>query len=148
MICPYCLKSETKVLDSRDSVQGVRRRRECLKCKRRFTTHERPEIIDLMVVKKDNRREAFDRTKLMKGIIKACEKTPVKMIQIERIVDEIELELRNNDNIEVNSKDIGELVMSKLKQLDKIAYIRFASVYREFTDVAHFKKELSKLTQA
>lgn len=148
MICPYCLKSETKVLDSRDSVQGVRRRRECLKCKRRFTTHERPEIIDLMVVKKDNRREAFDRTKLMKGIIKSCEKTPVKIIQIERIVDEIELELRNNDNIEVNSKDIGELVMSKLKQLDKIAYIRFASVYREFTDVAHFKKELSKLTQA
>ncbi len=147
MICPYCLKAETKVLDSRDSVQGVRRRRECLKCKRRFTTHERPEIIDLMVVKKDNRREAFDRTKLMKGIIKACEKTPVKIIQIERIVDEIELELRNNDNIEVNSKDIGELVMSKLKQLDKIAYIRFASVYREFTDVAHFKKELSKLTE-
>ncbi|MBD3164163.1 transcriptional repressor NrdR [Candidatus Woesearchaeota archaeon] len=145
MLCPYCLKGETKVVDSRDSAEGVRRRRECLKCKRRFTSYERPEIIDLIVVKKDGRREAFDRTKLMNGIIRACEKTRVRVIQIERIADEIELELRNNDNVEVGSSDIGELVMSKLKQLDKIAYIRFASVYREFTDVDAFKKELRKL---
>jgi transcriptional repressor NrdR len=145
MICPYCQKGETKVIDSRDSEEGVRRRRECLKCERRFTSYERPEIVDLVVVKKDNNREAFDRAKLLKGVMKACEKTPVKMIQIERIVDEIELELRNNDNIEVSSKEIGELVMSKLKQLDKVAYIRFASVYREFTDVAQIKQELSRL---
>lgn len=145
MLCPYCLKGETKVLDSRDSVEGTKRRRECLKCKRRFTTYERPEIVDLIVVKKDNRRESFERTKLIGGITKACEKRPVQTIQIERIADEIELELRNNDNIEVNSQEIGELVMSKLKQLDKIAYIRFASVYRDFNDVSHFKKEIAKL---
>ena len=147
MLCSYCLKGETKVLDSRDSADGVRRRRECLECKRRFTTYERSEIIDLVVVKKDGTRQAFDRQKIMKGIMRACEKRPVKTISIERLVDEIELELRNNDNIEVESTDIGELIMSKLKQLDKIAYIRFASVYREFTDVAHFKKELSKLAK-
>jgi transcriptional repressor NrdR len=145
MICPYCQNSETKVIDSRDSEESVRRRRECLKCQRRFTTYEKPEIIDLVVVKKDGRREPFDRSKLIRGIIKACEKRPIKTIQIERIVDEIELELRKQDNIEVSSTEIGELVMSKLKQLDKIAYIRFASVYREFTDVSHFKKELNEL---
>jgi transcriptional repressor NrdR len=147
MICPYCQNPETKVLDSRESEESVRRRRECIKCSRRFTTYEKPEIVDLIVVKKDSRREAFDRSKLMRGLIKACEKRPIKAIEIERTVDEIELELRNNDNIEVDSKEIGELVMSKLKQLDKIAYIRFASVYRDFTDVAHFKKELSKLAK-
>lgn len=145
MICPYCLKGETKVLDSRDSEDAVRRRRECLKCSRRFTTYERAEITNIIVVKKNNTRESFDRTKILRGIVKACEKRPIKVIQIERIVDEIELELRNNDNIEIESKNIGELIMSKLKQLDKIAYIRFASVYRDFTDVAHFKKEISKL---
>ncbi len=145
MICPYCQNSETKVLDSRDSEESVRRRRECLKCKRRYTTYERADITDLIVVKKDNRREQFDRRKLLRGIIRACEKTPVKTMQIERIVDEIELELRKKDNIEVNSTEIGELVMSKLKQLNKVAYIRFASVYREFTDVNHFKKELATL---
>ena len=145
MICPYCLKGETKVLDSRDSEDAVRRRRECLKCKRRYTTYERAEIMNLMVVKKDNTRETFDRTKILNGLVKACEKRPIQLIQIERIVDEIELELRNDDNIEVESKKIGELIMSKLKQLDKIAYIRFASVYRDFTDVSHFKKEISKL---
>ena len=145
MICPYCLKGETKVLDSRDSEDAVRRRRECLKCKRRYTTYERAEIMNLMVVKKDNTRESFDRTKILRGLVKACEKRPIQLIQIERIVDEIELELRNDDNVEIESKKIGELIMSKLKQLDKIAYIRFASVYRDFTDVAHFKKEISKL---
>ena len=145
MICPYCHNSETKVLDSRDSEDAVRRRRECLKCKKRYTTYERADIVDLVVVKKDKRREQFDRQKIVRGIVKACEKRPIKTIQVERIVDEVELELRNRDNIEVPSTEIGEIVMSKLKQLDKIAYIRFASVYRDFTDVAHFKKELSAL---
>jgi transcriptional repressor NrdR len=148
MICPYCQDSETRVLDSRDSVDSVRRRRECMKCERRFTTYEKPEIIDLMVVKKDGRREPFDRSKLVRGIIKACEKLPVETVKIEQVVDEVELELRKKDNVEVSSTDVGELVMSKLKQLDKIAYIRFASVYREFTDVSHFKKELNMLLKA
>lgn len=148
MKCPYCSHPETKVLDSRESEESVRRRRECEKCQRRFTTYERAEIIDLVVVKKDGRREAFDRAKLIRGITKACEKRPIKTIQIERIVDEIEIELRKKDNVEVNSKDIGELVMSKLKQLDKIAYIRFASVYRDFTDVSDFRKELARLIKA
>lgn len=147
MICPYCNKDDTKVLDSRDSEDSVRRRRECLRCKRRFTTYERAEIINLVVVKKDETREEFDRAKLLRGILRACEKRPIKTIEIERIVDEIELELRRNDRVEVISDYIGELVMSKLKQLDKIAYIRFASVYRDFTDVKHFKKELSKLAR-
>ncbi|MBW2984507.1 transcriptional regulator NrdR [Candidatus Woesearchaeota archaeon] len=147
MRCPYCGGSETKVLDKRETSDliSTRRRRECLKCKKRFTTYERVEIAELVVVKKDKRREPFDRTKLMKGIIKACEKRPVKMSQIEKAVDEIELELRKKEDIEVGSSEIGELVMSKLKQLDKIAYIRFASVYRDFTDVGQFKKELSAL---
>ena len=145
MLCPYCNNEETKVLDSRESENTVRRRRACSKCNKRFTTYEKAEINNLIVVKKDGRRELFDRTKCIKGIIRACEKRPIKTMQIERIGDEIELELRNQDNIEVNSKDIGELVMAKLKQLDKVAYIRFASVYREFTDVDHFKKEIKNL---
>lgn len=146
MICPYCRNPETKVLDSRDSEsEAVRRRRECPKCERRFTTYERAEIIDLVVLKKDGRGEPFDRNKLLRGVIKSCEKRPIKPIQIERIVDEIELELRKQDKVEVTSAEIGELVMSKLKQIDKIAYIRFASVYRDFTDVNDFKKELNLL---
>ncbi len=148
MICPYCQHEETKVLDSRESEETVRRRRECAKCNRRFTTYERAEITSLVVVKKDDRRESFDRSKIIRGIIKSCEKRPIKAIQIERIVDEVELELRKEDNIEISSAEIGELIMSKLKQLDKIAYIRFASVYREFTDVDHFKKELTSLIKA
>lgn len=145
MRCPYCLHEETKVLDSRESVDSVRRRRECLNCNKRYTTYERAEITDLIVVKKDQRREPFDRAKLIRGIMSACQKCPVKTIEIERVADQVELELRQKDNIEVTSSEIGELVMSKLKQLNKIAYIRFASVYREFTDVDHFKKELRKL---
>jgi transcriptional repressor NrdR len=148
MICPYCQNVDTKVLDSRDSMDSVRRRRECPKCERRFTTYERAEIIDLVVVKKDDTRESFDRNKIMRGILKSCEKLPIKTMQVERIVDEIELELRKNDKVEVTSTEIGELVMSKLKQLNKIAYIRFASVYREFTDVNEFKKELNMLMRA
>jgi transcriptional repressor NrdR len=145
VICPYCHNSETKVLDSRESEESVRRRRECFKCEKRFTTYERPEIIYLMVVKKDGRREPFDRSKLLRGIIKACEKRPVKTADMEKIVDQIELELRKRENIEVVSQDIGEITMNKLKGLDKIAYIRFASVYREFSDVSDFKKELNVL---
>jgi len=145
MLCPYCHHHETKVLDSRESEESVRRRRECYKCERRFTTYEKPEIVSLVVVKKDGSREAFDRSKLMKGIMRSCEKRPVKVVEIERAVDRIELELRKKDNIEINSTDIGELCMAKLKSLDKIAYIRFASVYREFSDVSEFKKELKEL---
>ncbi len=145
MICPYCRHPETKVLDSRENEESVRRRRECEKCQKRFTTYERAEITELIVVKKDDRRESFNRSKLIKGLIKACEKRPININQIERIVDEIELELRRKDKVEVTSIEIGELVMSKLKQLDEIAYIRFASVYREFEDISHFKKELNML---
>lgn len=148
MKCPYCAHTETKVIDSRESDTSVRRRRECLKCEKRFTTYERAELVELIVVKKDNSREQFERAKLLKGILKSCEKLPVEVEQIEQIVDEIERELRNQDTVEIKSSDIGELVMSKLKQVNKIAYIRFASVYREFTDLGHFKKELSKLLKA
>ena len=148
MQCPYCQNDETKVIDSRESEESVRRRRECLKCEKRFTTYERAEITELIVVKKNGNRQPFDRKKILNGIVRACEKTDVNINQIERMVDEIELELRKRDNIEITSNEIGELVMSKLKQLNKIAYIRFASVYREFTDVGHFKKELRTLLKA
>ena len=145
MQCPYCSNEDTKVLDSRESEESVRRRRECSNCKKRFTTYERAEITELIVIKKDGRPEAFDRSKIIKGMMRACEKRPIETSEIEKTADEIELELRNRDNIEIDSKEIGELIMSKLKQLDQVAYIRFASVYREFTDIAHFKKELKNL---
>lgn len=145
MRCPYCQHTETKVLDSRESENAVRRRRECLQCEKRFTTYERVEMVDLLVVKKDGRREAFDRTKLMKGLVKACEKRPITMELLENVVQEIEQELRKKDSLEIASHEIGELVMAKLKQLDKVAYIRFASVYREFADIAHFKREVFAL---
>ena len=145
MQCPYCLHPETKVVDSRESESSVRRRRECLKCEKRYTTYEQAEIDDLVVIKKDGRREAFDRSKLIKSISLPCQKRPIKTIEIERLADQIELDLKQKDNREITSRDIGELVMSKLKQLDKIAYIRFAAVYREFEDVEQFKKELKVL---
>ncbi|MBS3136741.1 transcriptional regulator NrdR [Candidatus Woesearchaeota archaeon] len=148
MQCPYCLNEETKVSDSREIHNSVRRRRECLKCSRRFTTYETAEIMDLIVVKKDKRREPFDRAKLIRGIMNACQKCPVTTMEIERMVDQIELELRQKDHIEVTSSEVGELVSSKLKQINKVAYIRFASVYREFTDVEHFKRELRKVLKA
>ncbi|MBI2548072.1 transcriptional repressor NrdR [Candidatus Woesearchaeota archaeon] len=147
MRCPYCQHTETKVLDSRESENAVRRRRECLQCEKRFTTYERVEMVDLLVVKKDGRREAFDRAKLMKGLVKACEKRPITMEVLEKVVHEIEQELRKRDSVEIPSNEIGELVMAKLKQLDKVAYIRFASVYREFEDIAHFQKEVFALLQ-
>jgi transcriptional repressor NrdR len=149
MICPFCAHSQSKVVDKREDTSGksVRRRRECLKCNRRFTTFERVETLDLLVVKKDGRREAFDRVKLRSGIIKACEKRPVSAEDIEKILDEIEADLRKNGVSEVSSKKIGESVTKKLKRLDEVAYIRFASVYRQFTDIGDFEKELAKLSK-
>ncbi|MEM3690788.1 MAG: transcriptional regulator NrdR [Candidatus Micrarchaeia archaeon] len=147
MRCPYCSSEKTRVIDSRDlgELEITRRRRECRKCKKRFTTYERVETIDLVVIKKDGRREKFDRGKLLAGVQKACEKRPISQERIEKLVEEIERELRNMDSLEVESKVIGELVMKKLKKLDKVAYIRFASVYREFADIESFEKELRAL---
>lgn len=147
MNCPYCTNSELKVIDKRESDEkSIRRRRECLKCGKRFTTYERIESADLIVVKKDGRRERFDRDKLKSGLLKACEKRPITNEMVQKAVDEIETELRNEDNIEIPSKRVGQLVMKKLKRLDKVAYIRFASVYREFTDIESFQNELKKLS--
>jgi len=147
MKCPYCGHTETDVVDSRDAddLSAVRRRRECHKCEKRFTTYERVESVELIIIKKDGRREPFNREKLMAGLVRACEKRPVPHEKIEEAVDEIEMELRKKDTKEVPSKAIGELVMKKLKKLDKVAYIRFASVYREFADVEDFRKELKEL---
>ena len=147
MKCPYCFQVETKVVDKRgtENLNVARRRRECTRCKKRFTTYERVEMRDLMVIKKDGRREQFDRVKLMKGLQKSCEKRPISIEMIEKILDSVELELRNHDNIEVSSSIVGDLIMDNLKILDPIAYIRFASVYREFQDVTDFKKELKEL---
>jgi len=144
MRCPYCGNRNDSVIDSRVSRNGsnVRRRRECVKCKRRFTTYEYVERIPLMVIKKDSRREPFDREKLMKGIVVACEKRPVSMKRIEKVVDDVERQLERRHEKEVASKEIGELVMKGLHSLDEIAYVRFASVYRQFRDVGQFMKEL------
>ena len=139
MRCPYCSNEETKVVDKRD-VEGItRRRRECMECKKRFTTHEKAQI-NLIVIKKDSRKEEFSREKLRLGIVKACEKRPITQEQIEEVVDDIELKLMKMG--EVESKKIGELVMKKLLRMDKIAYVRFASVYRSFDDVNAFEKEV------
>ncbi|MFA6142849.1 MAG: transcriptional regulator NrdR [Candidatus Omnitrophota bacterium] len=147
MRCPYCGSRKDGVVDSRTALNGtsVRRRRKCLKCKKRFTTYEHVERIPLMVIKKDSRREPFDREKLMKGIMVACEKRPVSVRRIERIVDDIERCLEKNHDREVPSREIGELVMKGLHGLDEIAYVRFASVYRQFRDVSQFMKELKKV---
>lgn len=144
MKCPFCLNAETKVLDKRDFDNSTKRRRECLKCRKRFTTFERVEDIEIMILKKDGRREPFSREKLKSGLMKACEKRPVSMEKIENAVNEIETAIRRGDK-EVSSRVIGELVMKKLKQLDKVAYIRFASVYRDFEDVKDFEKELRSI---
>ena len=147
MKCPYCAHEENQVLDSRDSddLASVRRRRECLKCSKRFTTYERVEMIDLFVIKKDGRREQFDRNKLLTGIKRACEKRPISMDTIEETGDEIEQNLRKRKTTEMPSKIIGEIVTRRLKALDKVAYIRFASVYRAFDDVESFEKEVKNL---
>lgn len=145
MKCPFCSTEEIKVLDTRESnIDTTRRRRECLKCGKRFTTYERIELDNLIVVKKDGRREKFDRNKILKGIEKACEKRPISTEKIEKVVDEIESELRNKGT-EIKGKQIGKIVMEKLRELDEVAYIRFASVYKRFTDIASFEKELQNL---
>ncbi|MFH1106431.1 MAG: transcriptional regulator NrdR [Candidatus Micrarchaeota archaeon] len=147
MKCPYCGHAETSVLDSRDAedFEITRRRRKCEKCSKRFTTYERVEMVDLLVHKKDGKTEHFDRKKLEAGIRKACEKRPVSQEKIDKMADEIEMELRRRKSTEVSSAEIGELVMRKLKAVDKVAYIRFASVYREFADVEDFETELHRL---
>ncbi len=144
MRCPYCGYKEDKVVDSRASSENdsIRRRRECLKCQRRFTTYEHIEDMALMVVKKDGQRQAFDRNKLISGILKSCEKRPVSANKIERLVDDVERTLQRKHEKEVQSSQIGEMVMKKLHGLDEVAYVRFASVYREFKDVTEFMKEL------
>ncbi|MBR5709086.1 MAG: transcriptional regulator NrdR [Oscillospiraceae bacterium] len=147
MRCPYCSYSESKVIDSRPAEEGstIRRRRECLSCGKRFTTYEIMERLPLLVVKKDGRRQSFDRVKLLNGMVRACEKRPVPMAELEAIVDDIEQELQNSLEREVSSVKIGEMVMDRLKNLDEVAYVRFASVYRQFKDINTFMDELNKL---
>jgi transcriptional repressor NrdR len=147
MRCPYCNFGETKVMETREAEDSdvTRRRRECLKCKKRFTTYERVEMLELRIVKKNGDIEGFNRNKVLRGMTRACEKRPIKIEKIEKIVDEIESELRKQESVEVPSKLIGELIMKKLKGLDHVAYIRFASVYREFKDIKGFEKELKKI---
>ena len=149
MRCPYCDNSDTKVVDSRPTEEGqaIRRRRECEKCGRRFTTYEKIEEIPLIVVKKDGTRQIFDRNKVRRGIIRACEKRPVPMDEIDRIVSEIEKGLSNLMLKEMDSSIIGEYVMEQLRDLDDVAYVRFASVYRQFTDAESFKSEVEKLLE-
>ncbi|GAW92131.1 transcriptional regulator NrdR [Calderihabitans maritimus] len=147
MRCPFCGYSDSKVLDSRPSEErnSIRRRRECLDCGKRFTTYEKIEDLPLVVVKKDGRREVFNPEKLQVGIMKACEKRPVSTSQIEHMVNEIEKELLNTMEREVSSKQIGEMVMERLRKIDEVAYVRFASVYRQFKDLQTFMQELENL---
>ncbi|MBI3323967.1 MAG: transcriptional repressor NrdR [Candidatus Omnitrophica bacterium] len=146
MKCPFCGHQEDKVVDSRASSEGaIRRRRECLSCGKRFTTYEHVEEQRLMVIKKDGRREPFDRHKLLGGLVRACEKRPIGMDRLEQVTDEIEQELSRNFEREVPSREIGERVMKRLYRLDPIAYVRFASVYREFKDAEQFMRELKEL---
>jgi transcriptional repressor NrdR len=147
MNCPFCGHKEDKVIDSRESKEGdvVRRRRQCLSCERRFTTYERSDEIPYMVVKKDGRREKFDRQKVLNGLLKACEKRPVAMGKLAEVVDAVEARLADNSDREITTTEIGEMLMEHLKNLDKIAYVRFASVYRDFQDVEAFLNELKNL---
>ncbi|MBQ3038539.1 MAG: transcriptional repressor NrdR [Clostridia bacterium] len=147
MKCPYCGYADGKVIDSRPTEEGnsIRRRRECLKCQRRFTTYEKLETISLAVVKQDNSRQPYDRDKIIRGIIRACEKRPVPLSQMERIADDIEGELYQSMEKEVSSTEIGEKVMRYLKEIDEVAYVRFASVHKHFSDIETFMEELKKL---
>lgn len=147
MLCPFCNHKEDKVIDSRESKEAdvIRRRRECLKCTRRFTTYERIDEVPYMVVKKDGRREKFDRQKVSAGLLRACEKRPVSMAKVAELVDEVEGKLADNQDRELTTTQIGEFLMDRLKNLDKIAYVRFASVYRDFQDVEAFLGELNTL---
>ncbi len=147
MLCPFCAHMEDKVIDSRESKEGnnIRRRRECLACQKRFTTYERIEEIPFMVVKKDGRRERFDRQKILNGLLKACEKRPIPIPKLAELVDQVENEMMNETERELSSTAIGEILMSRLKELDKIAYVRFASVYRDFQDEEAFFNEIRRL---
>ena len=147
MKCPFCGHDDSKVVDSRPTDEGtsIRRRRECLKCLKRFTTYETVERMPLMLVKRDGTRQPYDRQKLLGGLVKACEKRPVSLMQLEQIVDNVEQRVFSALESEVSSKTIGELVMEQLRSVDEVAYVRFASVYREFKDVNTFMDELKKL---
>ena len=147
MKCPYCEFEESKVIDSRPTDEGeaIRRRRECLKCGKRFTTYEKIENIPLMVIKKDGSRQMFDRVKLLNGIMRACEKRPVPTSDMEHIVNEIEIATQNYLEREISSEKIGEMVMEHLQKIDEVAYVRFASVYRQFKDINTFVEEVNKL---
>lgn len=147
MRCPFCGFGESKVVDSRPTDEGIaiRRRRECIKCEKRFTTYEKVENLPIIVIKKDKNREAFDREKLLSGIIKACEKRPVETEKMIALVDKIENALQNSLEREVTSSEIGERVMAGLKDIDEVAYVRFASVYRQFKDITTFLSEVNKL---
>src|SRR5262249_7248070 len=149
MTCPFCNHREDKVIDSRESKEGdvIRRRRECLKCERRFTTYERSDDIPFMVVKRDGRREKFERQKVLEGLLKACQKRPVGVAKLAEVVDAVETKLAESPDREISTTEIGELVMDRLKSLDKIAYVRFASVYRDFQDVEAFFTEIKDLFQ-
>jgi transcriptional repressor NrdR len=150
MRCPYCDHLKDKVVDSREAKDGdlIRRRRECLKCGRRFTSYERIDEIPFMVVKKDGKREPFDRNKVMAGLLRACEKRPVSTLQLEAIVNEAERNVQDTPERELSTNEIGKLIMRRLKELDKVAYVRFASVYLEFEDVTAFMTELKNLVQS
>jgi transcriptional repressor NrdR len=147
MTCPFCRHRQDRVIDSRESKEGelIRRRRECLKCLRRFTTYERSDEIPYMVVKRDGRRERFDRQKVLEGLLRACEKRPVPIAKLAEVVDTVESSLAENPEREVSTVAIGELVLERLKKLDKIAYVRFASVYKDFQDAESFLVELKDL---
>lgn len=147
MKCPYCNFEDTQVIDSRDTenLESTRRRRECTKCKKRFTTYERVEEADIVVVKKDGSREKYERQKVLKGVIEACEKRSIPLEKIEKLVDAVESDLRKRDSVEIESKSLGRIVMRRLKNLDKVAFLRFASVYLEFEDIDRFAEELEKL---
>ena len=147
MKCPFCGHPESKVIDSRpaDENASIRRRRECLACGKRFTTYETVESLPIVVIKKDGSRQSFDRQKVLRGMIRACEKRPVSVAELERIADEIEQELQNSMEREIRTADIGEKVMERLRSVDQVAYVRFASVYRQFKDIDTFMAELNKL---
>ena len=147
MKCPFCGYGESKVIDSRPAEEGtsIRRRRECLSCGKRFTTYETVESLPMVVVKKDGSRQSFDRQKVLVGMIRACEKRPVPLAELEKIAEEIEQDLQNSMEREVSTEDIGEKVMDRLRTVDQVAYVRFASVYRQFKDIDTFMTELSKL---
>lgn len=149
MRCPYCGYQESKVVDSRPAEEGqsIRRRRECLSCQKRFTTYETVESLPLVVIKKDGSRQTFDRSKVLRGMVKACEKRPVPLAELESAVSEVEQLLQNSLEREVSTDRIGELVMDKLKPLDDVSYVRFASVYRQFKDINSFMSELNKLLE-